>query len=118
MQINLALRVVSLLFLVLTISLAATAQTATPTPQPKLNGDEGVYKVESRLVVVPVAVIDTNGQPVQGLKAEDFRVLEEGKAQKIDHLGTAEQVPLEIALLFDVSASTDAMFKFEQETAA
>jgi len=33
-------------------------------------------------------------------------------------VGAADEVPLEIALLFDVSASTDAMFKFEQDTAA
>jgi Ca-activated chloride channel family protein len=118
MQSNLVPRIVLFLSFVLAISSAAISQTATPTPQPKLNGDETVYKVESRLVVVPVAVVDASGQPVQGLKAEDFRVIEEGKAQKIDHVGTAEQVPLEIALLFDVSASTDAMFKFEQETAA
>jgi len=65
-----------------------------------------------------VSVTDANGQPVTGLKTEDFRVLEEGKPQKLDHVGTADQVPLDIALLFDVSASTDAMFKFEQETAA
>jgi hypothetical protein len=32
--------------------------------------------------------------------------------------GDAMSVPLEIALLFDVSASTDAMFRFQQQTAA
>ena len=36
----------------------------------------------------------------------------------MDSVGNAETVPLEIALLFDVSASSDAMFKFQQETAA
>jgi len=102
------------------VSIAAIGQTPAPTPTPSsLNSDEGqVIKVESRLVVVPVSVTDANGQPVTGLKTEDFRVLEEGKPQKLDHVGTADQVPLDIALLFDVSASTDAMFKFEQETAA
>jgi len=94
---------------------AASAQTPTPTASPK--EEEGVYKVESRLVIVPVSVTDANGQPVVGLTAQDFRVLEEGKQQKIENVGTADAVPLEIALLFDVSASTDAMFKFEQETA-
>src|SRR5204863_1357953 len=78
----------------------------------------GVIKVDSRLVVIPAAVIDANGAPVSGLKAEDFRVVEEGKVQKVDNVATADAVPLEIALLFDVSASTDAMFRFEQDTAA
>ena len=67
---------------------------------------------------MPVSVTDANGQPVLGLNAKDFRIDEESKQQTIDSLGNANVVPLEIALLFDVSASTDTMFKFEQETAA
>ena len=88
------------------VSIAAIGQTPAPTPTPSsLNSDEGqVIKVESRLVVVPVAVTDAAGQPVEGLKAEDFRIAEEGRQQKIDHVSPAEQVPLEIVLLFDVSA--------------
>ena len=88
----------------------------TPTPSPKI--DDDIIKVESRLVVVPVAVTDSDGQPVLGLKASDFKIAEENRPQTIENLGTADVVPLEIALLFDISASTDAMFKFEQETAA
>lgn len=68
--------------------------------------------------MIPVSVTDSSGQAVTGLTANDFRVLEENKKQEIAEVGNAEKVPLEIALLFDVSASTDAMFKFEQETAA
>ena len=92
------------------------AQTASPTPP--VVEDDDVIKVESRLVVVPVSVLDANGQPVLGLKAQDFRVAEDNKTQEISQVGDAEKVPLEIALLFDISASTDAMFQFEQETAA
>jgi len=98
------------------ISAVALAQTATPTPKPK--DDDEVIKVESRLVVVPVSVTDANGQAVTGLTAQDCRLLEEGRGQTIENVGTAASVPLEIALLFDVSASTDKMFKFEQDTAA
>ena len=97
---------------------AAFSQTPKPTATPKPKVDDEIIKVESRLVVVPVSVTDSNGQAVTGLKAEDFRINEEGKQQTIERVGTADSVPLEIALLFDVSASTDKMFKFEQETAA
>lgn len=93
---------------------AVWAQKASPTP-PEV--DE-VIKVNSRLVVVPVSVVDSNGEPVLGLTAESFRITEENRAQVIDSVGNAEKVPLEIALLFDVSASTDAMFRFQQETAS
>ena len=68
--------------------------------------------------MVPVSVTNAAGEPVLGLKASDFKVSEENRSQQIDNVGNAESVPLEIALLFDVSASTDAMFKFQQETAA
>ena len=95
-----------------------SALAQTPTPKPKATPDDEVIKVESRLVVVPVSLTDANGQPVLGLTAKDFRIAEDGKEQAIENLGNADVVPLEIALLFDVSASTDTMFKFEQETAA
>ncbi len=94
------------------------AQTPNPPAKPKPTPDDDIIKVSSRLIVVPVSVTDASGQPVQGLKASDFRLLEENRAQTIEKLGTADVVPLEITLLFDVSASTDAMFKFEEETAA
>ncbi len=99
----------------LALAIAATAQTPTPTPA---KADDDVIKVESRLVVVPVSVTDASGQPVLGLKASDFCLSEENRPQTIESIGTADVVPLEIALLFDISASTDAMFKFEQDTAA
>jgi VWFA-related protein len=99
-------------------SAAAFAQTPTPAATPPIPEEDQVVKVDSRLVVVPVSVTNAAGEPVLGLTDKDFRVAEEGKAQVIDHVGNAENVPLEIVLLFDVSASTDTMFKFEQETAA
>ena len=99
------------------LSAASTiAQTATPTPP--IKEEDQVIKVSSRLVVVPVSVTDPNGEPVLGLKAENFRITEENKPQTIDNIGNAENVPLEIVLLFDISASSDAMFRFQQETAA
>jgi len=102
--------------IILFTALASAAQN--PTPTPRITEEEGIIKVDSRLVVVPVSVTDASGNPVLGLTARDFAVFEEGRPQTIENAGDAMSVPLEIALLFDVSASTDAMFKFEQETAA
>ncbi len=108
--------------LILILAALSVGQSAaigqTPTPKPKATPDDEVIKIESRLVVVPVSVTDANASPVVGLTAKDFRIAEENKQQTIESLGNADVVPLEIALLFDVSASTDTMFKFEQETAA
>ena len=93
------------------------AQTATPTPRPRSSEDEEI-KIESRLVVIPVSVTDEAGNPVMGLGKNDFTVVEEGRRQQVENVGSADVVPLEIVILFDVSASTDTMFKFQQETAA
>ena len=90
----------------------------TPTPTPAVENDDEPIKVSSRLVVVPVSVTDAGGQPVLGLTAKDFFVSEENRPQTIEKVSDEDKVPLEIAILFDVSASTDAMFQFEQETAA
>ncbi len=97
-------------------SFAVSAISQTPTPKPKV--DDEIIKVNSRLVVIPASVTDASGQAVLGLTAQDFRVAEEGRNQTIENVGTAETVPLEIVVLFDISASTDAMFQFEQQTAA
>ncbi len=101
---------------ILAASSATFSQQTTSTPKPKV--DDEIIKVESRLVVVPASVTDASGQAVTGLTTKDFRVLEDGRQQTIENVGNADTVPLEIVLLFDVSASTDTMFKFEQETAA
>jgi Ca-activated chloride channel family protein len=107
-----------ILFFVFTLAVFGFAQT-TPKPTPTPEEDDGdPIKIESKLVVVPVSVSDAQGQPVSGLKIADFRLLEENKQQQLDQLSTADEVPLEIAVLLDVSASTDPMYQFEQQTAA
>lgn len=50
---------------------------------PSGNGSTPVFKATSRLVVVDVVVTDRNGQFVPNLKADSFKVLEDGKQQKI-----------------------------------
>ncbi|HYX29654.1 MAG TPA: VWA domain-containing protein [Pyrinomonadaceae bacterium] len=86
----------------------------TPTPAPI---EYEVVKVNSNLVVVPVAVIDANGQPVLGLKQTDFHIEEDGRAQEIAQIGDPGQVPLDIALLIDVSSSVSERFAFEEQAA-
>lgn len=113
-------QITSVAAFLLCLAISEFSQTPTPIPKPtpKIAVEDEIVKVNSRLVVVPVSITDAAGQPVLGLKANDFRIAEEGRQQAIDTIGAADKVPLEIVILFDVSASTDAMFKFEQDTAA
>ncbi len=93
----------------------------TPTPKPvdEAIDESEVVRVTSNLVVVPVAVTDAGGNAVQGLKREDFQLEEEGRAQELQAVGTADEVPLDIAVLFDVSSSSvRERFDFEKRAAA
>ena len=89
----------------------------TPTPAPTPEPEYEIIKVSSNLVIVPVSVTNQQGQPVLGLKQTDFRIEEDGHAQQIAQLGDPEQVPLDIALLIDVSSSVSERFAFEEQAA-
>ena len=110
-------RIVSLAFILVAFAASSYAQKPTPTPV-KIDDPNEVIKVNSRLVIVPTSVTDASGNAVTGLTANEFKINEEGRSQTIESVSPGEKVPLEIALLFDVSASTDAMFGYELETAA
>jgi Ca-activated chloride channel family protein len=91
----------------------------TPTPEPK-DEDFEVVRISSNLVMVPVSVVNAAGEPVRGLQINDFRLEEQGRQQQISEIGNPEQVPLDIALLFDVSSSVSqkGFFQFQQAAAA
>src|SRR6185436_12896979 len=92
----------------------------TPTPAPPKDEDFDVIRVNSNLVMVPVSVVDASGQPVKGLQVADFKLDEEGRTQEIVQIGNPDEVPLDIAILFDVSSSVSekGFFSFQQQAAA
>lgn len=107
------------------LKMTPAAPSATPQPAPSpaavgetIEDDEDVVRVTSNLVVVPTSVTDAQGEPVLGLKVADFRLEEENRAQEIAQIGDAEQVPLDIAILFDVSSSVTKNFEFQKQAAA
>ncbi|HKP10790.1 MAG TPA: VWA domain-containing protein [Blastocatellia bacterium] len=85
-------------------------------PQDKQDQDEPV-RLGARLVLVPVSASDAAGEPVKDLKAEDIVIEEEGRPQQVVALGEPGKTPVDIALLFDVSGSTNARFALEQQAA-
>jgi Ca-activated chloride channel family protein len=93
--------------------------TPTPRPPPK-DEDFEIIRTTSNLVMVPVSVVNPQGEPVIGLQLTDFHLDEEGREQQITELGNPEQVPLDIAILFDISSSVSqkGFFAFQQKAAA
>jgi Ca-activated chloride channel family protein len=92
----------------------------TPTPAPPKDEDFDVIRVSSNLVMVPVSVVNAKGEPLRGLQVGDFRLDEEGRTQEIVEIGNPDEIPLDIALLFDVSSSVSekGFFLFQQQAAA
>lgn len=73
---NLGIAVLAVIF--------ATALDAQEKDAPVI-APESTLQVNSRAVLVDVIVTDHNGNPVRGLKQEDFSVLEQGKRQSITY---------------------------------
>ena len=93
--------------------LAAAAGRRTPAPA-GTSGREATFPAIARTVRVPVCVLDPKGEPVLGLRGEDFRVSEDGKPQKVT-LFSGERRPLRIALALDVSGSMDNKIRQVEE---
>jgi len=106
--------------LIVAVRRAAPAEKAPPPPpapppsRPSAAADEPTFAVRTRTVRVPVSVLDKLGQPVLGLRGEDFQVSEDGKRQKVT-LFSGERRPLRLALALDVSGSMDTKIRQVEE---
>lgn len=67
---------------------------------------QSAIRVKVDLVLVDVVVSDPKGNTVNGLRAENFELLDEAKPQQVVHL-SQDEIPLAIALVVDVSSSMD-----------
>jgi Ca-activated chloride channel family protein len=94
--------------------LAATPAASQPV---------AVFSAETSLVNVAVTVEDQRGRPVDGLKAADFVLREDGKRQKIDVCarmgegGGGQSTSLDVALLVDASDSMLETLRRSQDAA-
>ena len=105
------------LFGVLTLHSSVIAQQSKKPQNPPAQGTGETIKIDSSLVEVPVSVTDTAGRPVRNLTAGDFRLEENGRPQQIVALGDPGEAQVEIALLFDITASVYDLFQFERQAA-
>jgi VWFA-related protein len=91
----------------------ANERNPTPTPTPiapkekqvATIDDPDIVKVDTKVVTVPVRVIDRKGRFVGGLTKDDFKVFEDGVEQDIAYF-SSEQEPFTVALVLDMSYST------------
>ena len=74
-------------------------------------------KVDTTLVLIPVAVTDAQNRFVLGLRKDDFSLSEDGVEQKVA-LFSGEDAPLSIGLVFDESGSIGYKLRNSQEAVA
>ncbi|MBI3665100.1 MAG: VWA domain-containing protein [Acidobacteria bacterium] len=77
-------------------ALAATGAVAGALWAQQPSGQAPVFRVKVDLVVLSVSVTSRQGRYVTGLKPGDFRVLEDGIAQKIAFFGEGSQAPVTV----------------------
>ena len=63
------------------------------------------FGVDVAIETISVRVTDSSGKPVEGLTATDFIVKEDGIEHEIAFVESAENTPLDVALLLDLSGS-------------
>jgi Ca-activated chloride channel homolog len=83
-------------FAVITVMSCGTPQVSAQTQPPTFTSKIEAVRVD--------ALVTDRGQPVLGLKAGDFEILDNGVPQQVD-LVSYEQIPLNVILAFDMSDS-------------
>ena len=79
-----------------------TPQQGQPLPPAPANAPQYSVKVQTQAVNVDVIVTDDNGNPIPGLKEQDFRVFDNGVPQRIANFAPTDS-PITIVILMEYS---------------
>jgi len=86
-------------------------------PAPAIGDAEPLLRIDSSLVQIPVHVTNAMGKTVDGLKTDNFRILEDRVEQTISTF-SMDDAPVSIGFLFDTSGSMKTKMKKSAEAAA
>jgi len=88
---------------------AAGVPTATPEAEPEVDEDD-IVRTSTSLISVPAEVMDRNNRYIGNLRAQDFHIFENGIEQKLSYFASVQE-PFTVALLLDVSGSTQSQLQ-------
>lgn len=91
------------------------SQPARQSRAPAVSQQDAI-RVNVDLVLVPVTVLDPRGSMVTGLERRHFRVFEDGVEQEVEMVHV-EDVPISVAIVFDISGSMKDMIDGAREAA-
>lgn len=118
-----------ILLVVLSISINRSihAQKKKPEQPTVAETADEIIRVSTALVILPVRVLDRHGKLIADLKQQEFHVFEDGVEQQIayfepptvgnDSAAASPHKPFTVALLLDVSDSTEFQLKQIQSAA-
>ncbi len=91
---------------------ASATMTTSPTPpasEPEVDEDD-IVRTSTSLITVPAEVMDRNNRYIGNLGPQDFHIYENGVEQKLSYFASVAE-PFTVALLLDVSGSTQAQLQ-------
>jgi len=119
---------ISLCGLLLTIPAVPQSQPPAPQPKPAAPTGQQPAKPPSQPeqpeatftggvteVILPVTVTDEKGKFVSNLEAKDFRVLDEGRPQRLKSFSHQEKQPIVVGFLVDLSNNSRIHWKTYQD---
>src|SRR5262245_14607670 len=99
-------RILAGVILICLSAMRLQSQDIVVSPSGSTNSESRyVLSVDVDLVNVTATVIDESGRSVDGLTADDFRVLEDGQEQKISFFSHDSKLPISVGVLIDISGS-------------
>jgi VWFA-related protein len=93
-----------LVCLVIAIAGAQTTVSLAPRPRPPVGGPPANFRVDARLVQIPVTVTDALDRNVMNLTPENFRIFEGETEQRIAAF-SMNDAPISAGIVFDTSGS-------------
>lgn len=87
-------------------------QAKNDPPAPKAN-----LRVDTDLVLVPVAVSDPRNRPVTGLEREHFKLFDDKVEQTVTHFSMDDE-PVAVGMVFDISGSMGPKLRMARHAAA
>jgi Ca-activated chloride channel family protein len=104
---------------VFVVSLSGQSQAPAPAAPaaPAQSNQPSNIRVQVNEVIVPVTVTDEKGRFVSDLDQADFRILDEGKEQKIRFFTRERSQPVVVGFLLDMSNASRLHWKNYQDAA-
>ena len=103
--------------LCLTVALAQPPQQPAPAKPSEEKVEAAPIQVQVNEVIVPVSVTDEKGRYVSDLDVGDFRVLEDGREQKIAYFNRERNQPVVVGFLLDLSNGSRVHWEQFKESA-